>query len=283
MTAAKELTEWDLHHVFEVECRGDTLIVTPRGDALGFPEAHFRDAVRRLRDRFDVADGCDGRQPRNLIIDATGRDYPGLEMLAAFRDLIETVRRRGGTAAVAGSSPETELVLHEFHVGDDWTVYPDLATAARSVVHEPVTRRVWRWRRGVFFAAALPVLALAIYAAFAPARDAAAFADLGRTWGSYRHVRINTGSDSDRRQSFDRLADYAAGRAIEFEGHGLRSAAEAAGRMAEIIRSPIQPAPGEAKFEHDLRGELTRRDIQTPWMQAARTPRSRAEALALEE
>jgi len=259
MTAAKELTEWDLHHVFEVECRGDTLIVTPRGDALGFPEPHFRDAVRRLRERFDSRNGCDGRRPRNLILDATGRDYPGLEMLSAFRELIEAVRQQGGTAAVAGSSLETERVLHEFKIGDDWTVYPDLPAATRAVVREPVTRRVWRRRRVIAVAAAallLPLIGLAVYSSIDTREDAAAYAELGKIWTQHRQLRLMPYEDAERQRVRDGLANRAAGKAKEYEAQKLRNAASSARQMAEILRSPTQPDPRERRYEELLTAEL---------------------------
>lgn len=253
MRAVKELTEDDLHHVFAVECRGDTLIIAPRGDAHGFPESHFRSAVRALHDRFG---NC---KPRNLIIDLTTRDYPGLDMLGAFRDLIEAVRRRGGTAAVVGISPGTGRVMEEFDLGEDWDVYPSLPAAARAVVHEPLHHRVWRHRRAILLTAAalmLPLLGAAAYAAMDHRKDAAAYRRLGFVWSEYRQLELVPGDDPERSRMRKSLAARAAGLEKEFEGKQLWSAMFAASRMKEILQSGVQPDPRADDFERYLTREL---------------------------
>lgn len=253
MAAVKDLTEDDLHHVFAVECRGDTLIITPRGDAHGFPESHFRSAVRALHGRFD---GC---RPRNLIIDLTTRDYPGLEMLGAFRDLIETVRKRGGTAAVVGASPGTTRVMEEFDLGGDWTVFPDLSTATRAVVHEPWRHRLWRHRRAALLVAVgllLPLIGAAAYGAIDHRKDAAAFRRLGLIWSEYRQLELMPFEEPERRRARESLAARAARLAKEFEAEKLWTASFTASKMKEILRSPQQPDPRATAFEKELTKEL---------------------------
>lgn len=134
----KELTEADLHHVFAVERRGDTLIVAPRGDATSFPEHHFRAAVTVLRKRLN------GTHPCSVIVDLSRLEYAGLAMLDVFDDLITAIVWRGETVVVAGATDDTRRVLQEYRLGRDWTHYDDLPSAARAVVREPFWKSATR-------------------------------------------------------------------------------------------------------------------------------------------
>lgn len=253
VAAERELTEDDLHHVFSVECRGDTLIIAPRGDAAGFPERHFRDAVRALHDRFAKC------RSQNLVIDLTATDYPGLGMLAAFRDLVDDVRRRGGVAAVAGPSAETDRVLEEFGARLDWTVYSDLAAATRAVVHEPIRGRFRRRRRAAAYGAAVLSVPLLVWAASASVRepgDASAYRDLNRVWQRYRQAETLPSDEPERQRVRDDAVAYANFIAGDLKARGFASAADTARRLESIVRSPHQPDPRAEAFEKDLAAKL---------------------------
>jgi anti-anti-sigma regulatory factor len=262
MIAARELTDTDLHYIFAVECRGDTLIVTPRGDAAGFPPHQFRAAVQRLQTR------CGGRPTRNLIIDLGGSSYPGLSMLGAFRDLIGTVRGRGGTAAVAGMSPETTRVLAEYGIDREWTTYPDLPAATRSVVHESLPERLRRIRRPLLWVAAVLSLLLLAGAA-AVAVDRRPVADTYRQteslWKEYRRLQRAPLDEVDWRREVQALAKRAD--RLQEKLHrepGVVEVSAAVDGLRDVLHSPQRPETRGTEFEAKLaKARQTVRD--TDW------------------
>lgn len=264
MIAAREITDTDLYHIFAVECRGDTLIVSPRGDAAGFPPHQFRAAVQRLQCR------CGGRPARNLIIDLSGSSYPGLSMLGAFRDLIGTVRGRGGTAAVAGMSPETNRVLAEYGMDREWTTYPDLPAATHAVVHETLPQRVRRNRHTILQSAALLFLLLAGAAAFA-AVDHRPVADTLRQtetlWKDYRRLQRVPLDDIEWRREAKVLAERAdrLDKKLYTES-GMMEVTLAVRGLRDILHSPQKPETRSAEFEAKLaqaRRSVERSDWRT--------------------
>jgi anti-anti-sigma regulatory factor len=252
----KTLTEWDLYHIFSVDCRGDTLVIAPRGDAAGFPETQFRLAVQRLHDALERCGA------RNLIVDLSDIDYPGLEMLTAIRDLVAAVRSRGGTAALAGPSNDTIRVLQEHAVGQDWTFFPDRATAVQRVVRETWRQRLSRHRRLLAVAAAIILVPLVLSVptlSLFRTSEAEALAEVRNLWARYHELQ-RLPLDAERDRAMDKLAARAAGLRAAFLGKKLPKAADAAGGLVLIIGSPIQPDPRAAAFEKQLLADMRAQD-----------------------
>jgi anti-anti-sigma regulatory factor len=250
MITADPITETDLYHIFAVECRGDTLVVTPRGDAAGFPPHQFRAAVARLQTR------CCGRPLRNLIIDLSGSDYPGLSMLGAFRDLIASVRGRGGTAAVAGASPDTLRVLAEYNMDREWTIYDDMPEAVRAVVHESIPQRMHRKRRPLLQAlAAVGALLLigAVYVAFDHRPAADTFRQTEILWKDYRRLEALSLDEPDWRQQAGELAERSDQLAKKLlKEPGIREVTLAVHELQAMLHAPQRPETRAAEFEQQL-------------------------------
>ncbi|MCH8830764.1 MAG: hypothetical protein IID45_14400, partial [Planctomycetes bacterium] len=79
-------TNAELHTVFPVERRGDTLIVTPRGSASGFG---IREMESELKTVLAI---LDGPEIKNVIVDLQAAEYFGSQMIGAINSMILPVR-----------------------------------------------------------------------------------------------------------------------------------------------------------------------------------------------
>ncbi len=178
----------DAYRIFDVERRGDALIVTPVADPVGFPSNQLATELRHLRNEFDA-------RRRNLVLDFGGMTYHGATMLTALDGLYADVRRRGGSVAVVGLSDDDLRVLNAYGLAGRWPIYEDAAAATAAVVHESIRERLWRKRRFLAALAAVlcaPLLTAAVAAAMTVHPHVAAVRDLEAVLADYRMLHWKT-------------------------------------------------------------------------------------------
>ena len=244
MRDGKILTDHDLFHLFDVECRGDTLILAPRGDATAVPEAQFRLAIRRVHDRFN---GCGAR---NLVVDLSVSNYPGISILGAVADLVVAVRRHGGIAAVAGASPDTDRVLQEYGLGGDWTVFPDRPTAVKRIARESWPELARRRRTILAACAALLALSTLGAAAYLGLRmsEASAYREIAAVWREYQRI-VQLPPGKERYRATTLLKERAFSLRDKLEARELWKPYRAARELALIVGSNKYPDPRAEHFE----------------------------------
>lgn len=118
------------HRIFLVEMRGSTLIVTPRGDAVGFSGVVFhreKNAILAMLERPDV---------ENLIVDLGGANYFGSDTIGAVNSLVVKTRDQGGRYGVCGLSEDMQEGIRIMNLEELWQVYDSRAEALRAVRSE---------------------------------------------------------------------------------------------------------------------------------------------------
>gem|GEM_PF-662392 len=131
-----------LHSVFRVERRGDTLIVTPRGDTIGFGHMEYQTELNR------VLGILENPEISNLLVDLGFANYFGSQMIGAINSMIVKVRNAGGASGVCDVSDDMLEGLSVMNLHDFWTIYATRNDAIRLLVTEPVSsqaRRQWKW------------------------------------------------------------------------------------------------------------------------------------------
>ncbi len=121
------LPQTQFHKVFFAEQDGNTLVVTPRGDAVGFRDS---DVAGELKTVLDLA-GSPGII--NLVIDLRSSDYFGSTMIGAINQLGSEFRYIGGRVALCNVSPQMSDMLEIMHLKDLWMIFDTRKIALRAM------------------------------------------------------------------------------------------------------------------------------------------------------
>ena len=135
----------DKHLLFPIERRGDTLIVTPKGDPCSFANLNF--SVEHAAILTLLKTG----PYRNLLVDLSGSNYFGAKVLGAMAEWAKRVADRDGQMGVCGVSSDMRELLQIYGVKDQWPMYPTREAGIRAIVRESSMQSLRRqWRLGVF-------------------------------------------------------------------------------------------------------------------------------------
>jgi anti-anti-sigma regulatory factor len=121
------LEQTEFHKVFLARLDGSTLIVTPRGDAVGFRES---DVVTELRTLLGLA-GSPGVS--HLVVDLGAANYFGTTMLDAINQLGTRFRDTGGQTAICDASPQMDEVLSIRQMNEGWMQFDTRKIALRAM------------------------------------------------------------------------------------------------------------------------------------------------------
>ncbi|MDP1796211.1 MAG: STAS domain-containing protein [Planctomycetaceae bacterium] len=148
-------TQIDRHSLYPVEEWGDTLVLTPRGDAAGFIPATVN------REMATVTELAQSPGIKHLIIDMSAANYFGSVVLGGLVQLSQAVRNRGGRVAICGASPDMQDILRIMKLESIWEVFPDRNTALSRIAKIPFKMKLWAWRKVGAWTAAVAVIVLA--------------------------------------------------------------------------------------------------------------------------
>jgi len=115
------------HKVFLADQEGNTLVVTPRGDAIGFRDT---DVAGELKTLLELA-GTSGAT--NLIVDLGSSDYFGSTMIGAINQLGTRFREAGGRIALCNVSSQMADVLEIMHLNEMWMHFDNRKIALRAM------------------------------------------------------------------------------------------------------------------------------------------------------
>ena len=121
------LAETEFHKVFLARLEGNTLVVTPRGDAIGFRDS---DVASELKTLLGLA-GSPGIV--NLIVDLGSSNYFGVLMIGSIGQLGTRFQETGGRIALCEASPQMSETLHLMHVSDNWMTFDTRKIAVRAM------------------------------------------------------------------------------------------------------------------------------------------------------
>lgn len=148
-------TSLERHSLYPVEIWGDTLVVSPRGDAAGFnPKTvhHEMATVTELAQSPGV---------QHLVIDFSGANYFGSIVLGGLVQLTQTVKNRGGRVAICNASQDMQDILRIMKLDTLWELFPDQRAALRRIAKIPVKQQLWGMRRVAAVVAAVVLLVVA--------------------------------------------------------------------------------------------------------------------------
>lgn len=145
-------TSLDRHSLYPVEIWGDTLVVSPRGDAAGFnPKTvhHEMATVTELAQSPGV---------QHLVIDFSGANYFGSIVLGGLVQLTQTVKNRGGRVAICNASQDMQDILRIMKLDALWELFPDQRVALRRIAKIPVQQQLWGMRKAAAIVVAIMLL-----------------------------------------------------------------------------------------------------------------------------
>jgi anti-anti-sigma factor len=150
------LDETAEHQLFLAEVHGDTLVVVPRGDAVGFTVQAVNTEQAKIREILQ-RDAV-----KHLVVDLGGANYFGSIVLGALMQMGQIIRRRQGRAALAGASSDMEDVLRLMKLNNMWELFPDRRLALRAIAAIPIAERLWNLRQAAAVLLAIAAVVLAI-------------------------------------------------------------------------------------------------------------------------
>ena len=122
-----DLSDTQFHKVFLVEGKGDTLIVSPTGEACEFRHSLVIDETNTILKLLEEPEIC------NLVIDLSREEYFGSVIIGAANTMINKVLDRGGRAATCNASEEMQNVIQIMNLSERWTNYPSRRKALKAV------------------------------------------------------------------------------------------------------------------------------------------------------
>jgi anti-anti-sigma regulatory factor len=126
----------ELHSIFRVDHRGDTLIITPRGDAAGFGGAEF------YREQAAVQQILKDPGVKNLVVDLGEATYYGSTVIGAINRFGIEVRSAGGRIALCRVSDDTRYILRTMKLDELWEHFPSRGQALAVMVSRPMSERL---------------------------------------------------------------------------------------------------------------------------------------------
>lgn len=123
--------------VFDYLRRGNTLVVIPNGEAVGFnsPELHreLTLVIRLLEDPH----------LQNLLVDLSAAPYFGSELIGAINRLVLKVRDLGGRSAVCSVSAQMRESLNLTKLDTLWVIYDTRQAALAELIQTSLWQRVF--------------------------------------------------------------------------------------------------------------------------------------------
>ena len=114
--------------LFDIECQGDTVIVTPSTD-LG--EFGYEQLVAESQKAMDLLDQTEGT--RNAVINLQKTDYFGSTALGVFVKLWKRVRKRDGHMAFCGMSEHEREIIAVTKLDQLWSICDSQEAALKEV------------------------------------------------------------------------------------------------------------------------------------------------------
>lgn len=165
------------HSVFPVERHGDTLLVTPRGDASGFGTKELQSELKTILGWLDEPGVS------NVVIDLGQSNYFGSQIIGAVNSLILKARDAGGKSGVCELSDDMQVGLSVLKIDTLWNIYATRREALANVATETVGDKaagIMRTRSGQFALGAIVLLAVVAVALWVNERNRPTSATISR-------------------------------------------------------------------------------------------------------
>lgn len=148
----------DTHRLFLIEQRGDTLIVSPKGDPAGFANLNFNLEHAALLSLIRK------ESRKNLLVDLGASNYFGAKILGAFAEWSDVVEEQGGRFALCELSHDMQELLKIFRFEDRWQQFDTREEGIKAIVKEtPLEVVRQKWKHLAVVACAAVVLAASFF------------------------------------------------------------------------------------------------------------------------
>jgi anti-anti-sigma regulatory factor len=145
----------DRHRLFLVEPRGDTLIVSPKGDPAGFANLNFN------IEHAAILNLLEDDKYQNVVVDLGASNYFGAKILGAFSEWSDRVKAKEGQFAVCELSSDMKELLNIFQFNGEWRQFDTLEQGIKEIVSEtPLEVMRSHWKQLAFVLLALIVVGL---------------------------------------------------------------------------------------------------------------------------
>lgn len=188
----------DLHRLFLIESRGDTIIVSPKGDPAGFANLNFSTEHAAL-----VALLAKGPS-KNVLVDLSGSNYYGAKILGAMSEWSDQTHAQGKQFAVCALSPDMKELLRIFDFEDRWTQFPTREAGIKAIVKEsPFQSLRTHWKALGAFACVMLLVGLSFlpwreyYAQYVNERD---YHTVMGIWGDMQTLKATNASPVEWRK-----------------------------------------------------------------------------------
>jgi len=112
--------------LFQIEQIGDTVIVSPQGQGLGFRYQDLHVEANAVRGHLLKAGKC------NLIMDMVAMDYCGSEFIGSLISMLRETRNRGGKAVFCRANGNMHKVLDNMSLFRLWPYFATRDAALES-------------------------------------------------------------------------------------------------------------------------------------------------------
>ncbi len=204
------------HYILRTEVVGDTLVVTPHGDAGGFSHGIFQAELECLQRLLKSG------KYLNLVFDFSGSNYFGSEMIGGLVSL-RNLLGESGRAAICEPSDDMRVGLDVMHVDELFEIFDTKQAALRKIAQVSwrdrlAERSSWAWIAAGVAALGLGALLLANLDRIAPTLAAALHArrtrpdylQVVKIWETYEQSRGNRFTDEERARASKRALEQLA-------------------------------------------------------------------------
>lgn len=181
------IPQTELHRVYLAERWGDTMVVIPRGDAVGFSVTAVNVEIATIKGLAETG------TTRHLVVDLAGGNYFGSIVLGALIELGTIVRDRGGRIALCGASNDMLDVLRLMKLDRMWEIFPDREQALRKIAAIPMSERLWARRRSLLWLATIAIVAGVIAFLPEPQYGRSQYRELAELWQEVESRRGQAG------------------------------------------------------------------------------------------
>jgi len=145
----------DLHSVFPLERRGDTFIVAPKGDTVGFSHSQVHSELNAVLTLIKERGG-------NLIVDLLNANYFGSEMIGLINNIGLQTREAGGRIALCNVSQDMVGILRVMNFDAMWEFFDSRSSALKQLSHETFLEKLAALKAVLLTLLAISVVGLAL-------------------------------------------------------------------------------------------------------------------------
>lgn len=135
---------------------GDTLVLQPRGDSVGFTMSVISNDLAHLRELLKSG------QVRHLLIDLGESSYYGSMVLGDLLELAKLVQSRGGRVALCNVSPDMGKVLQMMQLNAQWEQFATRDAGLAAMASLSMGERMTGYAKPAAFVA-VALVAFAVY------------------------------------------------------------------------------------------------------------------------